>query len=145
MQEFIAFLADQWILSVAFVIVVALLAWSYIGPRVRGFAELAPKDAIRLINQEDAVVLDVRGENEFLAGHIINAVNIPLTYLEKRIGELEQYKGRPMVVVCQSGARSGQACAQLRKHGFDQVSSLGGGLLAWQHDKFPVSKNKKAK
>lgn len=145
MQEYIAFLSDQWFLVVALVVVVVMLVWSYIGPQMRGYTEVSPKDAIRLMNQEDALVLDVRGENEFLDGHIINAINIPVNYLDKRLGELEPHKSRPIVVVCRTGGRASQACSTLRKQGFEKVSALAGGLLAWQHDKYPVSKNKKAK
>lgn len=143
MQEFFTFLSDQWMLSVTFVVLFLMLLWSFIAPSVRGFAELKSIDIVKLINNDNTVVLDVRSENEFIEGHIVNAINIPTSYLAKRIDELEKHKGKALVVVCKSGARSKAACGMLRKAGFEDVVSLAGGILAWQHDKYPVTKGKK--
>jgi rhodanese-related sulfurtransferase len=140
MQEFLAFLIDEWMLSVSFVALTLMLGWSFIAPSLRGFAELKPVEIIKTINAEGTVVLDVRSENEFLDGHIINSINIPANYLAKRMAELEKYKSSPVVVVCKSGSRSKMACVSLRKEGFENVVGLSGGLLAWQHDKFPLTK-----
>ena len=142
MEEFMAFLVDQWMLSAAFVAISAMLVWSFISAAVQGFKALRPADAILVMNKDDAVMLDVRSENEFLSGHIINSINIPLTYLGKRIEELDKHKESNIVVVCQSGARSKQACSQLKKAGFERVSVLSGGIMAWQHDKLPLNKKK---
>ncbi len=142
-MEFFNFLLDQWMLSVTFLVLSLMLIWSFIAPSLRGFAELRPVEIVKLINDDGTVVLDVRSENEFLQGHIVDSINIPATYLAKRIEELNQHKEKALVVVCKSGARSKMACSILRKAGFENVTSLAGGLLAWQHDKFPVTKGKK--
>lgn len=142
MQEFFTFLADQWMLSATFLLLSVMLVWSFIAPSIRGFAELRPVEIVRLINDDDTVVVDVRSENEFMEGHIVGSINIPAAYLAKRIEELEKYKQRAVVVVCKSGSRSKPACAMLRKSGFENITGLAGGLLAWQHDKYPVSKGK---
>ena len=88
----------------------------------------------------NAVVLDVREDNEYLKGHIINSVHIPLSYLSNRIGELDKHKDKPIIVSCRSGQRSGQACAMLKKQGFENVYNLSGGMMAWQNDNLPVTK-----
>lgn len=143
MQEFFTFLSDQWMLSVTFLVLFFMLLWSFIAPSVRGFAELKSAEIVKLINNDNTVVLDVRSENEFIEGHIVNSINIPTGYLTKRINELDKYKEKALVVVCKSGARSKAACTLLRKAGFEDVVSLAGGLLAWQHDKYPVTKGKR--
>ena len=142
MQEFFTFLLDQWLLSATFLVLSLMLTWSFIAPSIRGFAELRPVEIVRLINDDNTFVLDVRSENEFIEGHIIGSTNIPAGYLAKRMSELEKYKERAFVVVCKSGARSKMACAMLRKAGFENVTGLAGGLLAWQHEKYPISKGK---
>ncbi|MFV0187120.1 rhodanese-like domain-containing protein [Empedobacter falsenii] len=69
--------------------------------------------------QEGALLLDVRTNAEFLAGHHADSVNIPLQELESRIGELSSKK---IVTVCRSGARSGQAEVILKNKGFDAIN-----------------------
>lgn len=97
-------------------------------------------EAVLLINRSHAVVLDIRDQAEFAAGHITDARHIPLADLEKRSAELSKFKAKPVLVVCQSGARSAKAVALLRKAGFEQVKQINGGLQAWQEAKLPVIK-----
>lgn len=94
----------------------------------------------QLINRGKSTVVDVRSAEEFAAGHLRDAKNIPLPDLTARIGELEKSKGRSVVVVCQSGARADKAVRQLAAAGFDDVVSLDGGLTAWQAAGLPVAK-----
>lgn len=92
------------------------------------------------MNRGKSTVVDVRSAEEFAAGHLRDAKNIPLADLATRIGELEKSKGRSVVVVCQTGARSDKAVRQLAAAGFDDVVSLDGGLTAWQAAGLPVAK-----
>jgi len=91
-----------------------------------------------LMSHEDAVVLDVREDGEYRQGHIADAVHIPLSQLERRIDELKKYQGRPLVLCCRSGNRSGAAARLLRKHGFEAVKNLAGGMLAWENAQLPI-------
>lgn len=86
------------------------------------------------------MVLDVREENEFATGHIPEAKNIPLSKLTERAGELKKYQQKPVVVNCQGGVRSANACGQLQKAGFTSVYNLKGGINAWNEAKLPVAK-----
>ncbi len=94
----------------------------------------------QIMNRGKSTVIDVRTPEEFAAGHLRDAKNIPLADLATRIGELEKSKGRSVVVVCQSGARADKAVRQLAAAGFDDVVSLDGGLTAWQAAGLPVAK-----
>jgi len=114
----------------------AMLVW----PMLRRGASVTPNEAVMLINH-GALVLDVREDVEFAIGHIADARHIPLSQLASRCNELEKWKGKPVVVNCQSGMRSAKACAVLRKNGFAQVSNLAGGLAAWQSAKLPVTRD----
>lgn len=143
MQEIMLFLSAHWMLSVSFFALSAMLSWTFIAPSVRGFQELKPAEAVRIVNNEEALILDVRSENEFQSGHVTKAINIPLQVLSGRIGELEKYKDKPVLAMCRSGNRSSSACAILRKQGFTNVTNLAGGIMAWQHDSFPLTKKKK--
>ncbi len=118
----------------------AMLFWSLFGNRIRGIKEVDCTAALQLINHKDALVLDVRNDEEYKAGHILNSTPIPLGKLNERIGELEKHRERPIVVVCRSGSRSGAACATLGKHGFAQAFILAGGVMAWQKANLPLEK-----
>ena len=118
----------------------AILVWPFINRRLSGVPEVGALEAVQLLNRKNAVMIDVREPAEFGAGHAPNAKNIPLAQLDKRIGELEKFKGRPVVVVCQTGGRSHAATAQLKKAGFAEVVVLAGGIGAWQQANMPVEK-----
>lgn len=105
-----------------------------------GAGGLSPVEATQLINRENAVVVDVREVAEFATGHLPNARNIPLGELEKRSGELAKFKNKPLILVCQSGARSGRAMATVKAAGFDKVYNLAGGVAQWRKDNLPIVK-----
>jgi rhodanese-related sulfurtransferase len=89
------------------------------------------------------VVIDVRPLADFVQGHIINAINIPMNGFKNQIGTLHKHQGRPIIVNCRSGSQSAMACNQLRKAGFQEVYNLRGGILAWQSANLPVTRKKR--
>ncbi len=105
-----------------------------------GGAGVSPMQATLMINREDAVVVDVREPAEYTGGHIPNSRHIPLSQLDKRLPELEKFKGRSLIVNCASGNRSSAACARLRSAGFEKVFNLSGGISAWDQAGLPVTK-----
>jgi rhodanese-related sulfurtransferase len=96
--------------------------------------------ATQLMNRDDALVVDLRPAAEFAGGHILGARNIPLADLERRAGELDKHKAKPLIVHCGDGNRAGGGAALLRKHGFANVLNLSGGYAAWQQAGLPVEK-----
>ena len=117
-----------------------MLFWSYFGNRLRGIKEVDHIAAMQLINHKNALMLDVREQSEYAAGHVVNSKLIPLGKLKERIGELEKYRERPIVVICRSGQRSASACALLGKQGFSQAYNLNGGVMAWQKASLPLER-----
>ena len=101
--------------------VVAVLAVGYL-QFMRG-GDVTGSDARRLVDA-GARLVDVRTPEEFAAGHIAGAVNIPVQELDRRIGELEPKEG-PIVVYCRTGIRSGRATLVLKGAGYPQVHDLG--------------------
>lgn len=110
-------------------------------PMLRGNADgVSPQQAVLLVNRENAVIVDVREEAEFAAGHLPAARNIPLKEIEARSSELKKFIKRPLILVCQSGNRSRNALEVLRKAGFERVVNLDGGFAAWSQAGQPVSR-----
>lgn len=105
-----------------------------------GAAGINPTEAVQLINREKAVVVDVCSPQEFAAGHVTGAKNVPLAELEGKLGSVVKNKGVPLLLVCASGVRSRKAVAIARKLGYDNARSLTGGMGAWRSASLPVQK-----
>ena len=101
---------------------------------------VSPLQVTQLINRGKTSILDVSTDAEFAAGHLRDAKHIPLKDLPSRIAELDKFKGKTVVVVCQTGVRSNKAAAILKKAGFEDVVSLEGGTAAWQAANLPIAK-----
>ena len=95
---------------------------------------VTPKEASVLTSEKKAVIVDVREEDEWNAGHIAGAVHIPLKQLETRLPELQQYKDKTIITQCRSGKRSADALEVLKSAGFTNVYSMDGGIMAWSKD-----------
>ncbi|MDP2029249.1 MAG: rhodanese-like domain-containing protein [Thiobacillus sp.] len=133
------FIQDNWMLASLALASGSMLAWSFIGNKLSGVDEADTLKATRLYN-DDALVLDVREDKEFAAGHIPKAKHIPLGQLANRIKELDKFKGKPVLVTCRSGQRSARACGMLKKAGFETVYNQAGGIIAWERANLPVTK-----
>ncbi len=118
-----------------------MLLWPEISKLVGGgMGEIGTLEATRLMNQGPSLVIDVRDEKEFAAGHLPKARHIPLKELEKRVGEIGKFKEKPVIVTCKSGPRSASASRILKRAGFANVYHIKGGQAAWQQASQPVEK-----
>ncbi len=90
------------------------------------------------------IVLDVRSDEEYMSGHIPNAVNINHDQLTDKLSLLSQKlagdKSTLIVVHCRSGRRAAMAEEILRDNGFSQVRHLTGDIKAWQQNNLPITK-----
>lgn len=137
MGQFLEFVANHWILVSALIVLLALLAWDSshkAGPKV------STHEATRLINQNNALVLDIREKADFKAGHLVDSVNIPNSQVLNRISELEKHKSDPIIVVCKTGQTASAASKTLKDNGFAQVYRLGGGIMEWTNNNLPLVK-----
>ncbi|MEJ2480328.1 MAG: rhodanese-like domain-containing protein [Acidihalobacter sp.] len=140
MQEYLQFVGNHPLLFVALAAVIAAIAWTELQRFASGVKHLSASEAVILMNQDDAMVLDVREDNEVRDGTIGKAKHIPLSALNQRLRELEKHRDKTIIAYCRSGARSSRACSTLRKAGFEKVVNLRGGILAWREANLPVRK-----
>ena len=140
LEQLTEFAGNHPYLVMAFAVLLALTFFNEMKIATQRFASLTPAAAVRLMNNEDVVVLDVREPSETVGGKIAKAIQIPVGAVAKRIGELQKHKDKTLLVYCKTGARSGIACKELSRNGFDKVYSLNGGIMAWQDAHLPVSK-----
>ncbi len=133
------FIIDNWMLLAVALTSAGMLFWPVLKGATGG--SLTAQGAVQLINREKAVVIDVCEASEFAAGHVGGAKNIPLNQLEDKLPATVKNKALPVILVCQSGARSNRAVAIAKKLGYEQAQSLGGGLGAWRSANLPVEKS----
>lgn len=142
-MEFIEFAQRQWFLfALAFLLLGALIVTELMR-RLSGITGVDPNQLTQLINQDDALVIDVRDTAAFRAGHIPSARHLPSGELRQRLKEIAKYKSRPTVVYDANGAHTGNHAKVLKKDGFERVHTLRGGIASWREANLPVSKAKK--
>ena len=132
------FIVENWMLIAVAVSSGAMLMW----PLVKGATggSLSPAGAVQLINRERGVVIDVSEPEEFAAGHVGGARNVPLGQLETRLPEVVKNKTVPLILVDASGGRSVRAEAIARKLGYEKAQAMAGGLKSWKDANLPVEK-----
>lgn len=142
MSDFIEFALHNWLLFAAMFAIAGMLVGGEVLRKVRGVSALDAAGVLRLLNDQDAVIVDIRDLGEYKDGHIPQARHIPFNGLQERLGELAKIKDKPLVLYCRTGATSQSACALLKKNGFTDVHSLNGGLSTWLDAKLPISRKK---
>jgi len=107
---------------------------------VAGITTLSVTEAVMLMNRKSALVLDVREPDEFAQGHLQGARHVPLSQLSARVKELEKFRDKPVLVVCERGRRANAAAKLLKAQNFTTLNVLKGGMQAWIEAKMPSSK-----
>lgn len=140
MGQFLEFAGNHPFLFAALILIVLLMVMNESRRKLLGFKEVGTNDAVRLMNSEDALMLDVREDSEFKSGHIANAVHIPLGLLESRLKEIDEHKEKPVIVCCRSGQRALKGASILQRQGFKSIYKLNGGMMAWSDAGLPVKR-----
>ncbi len=142
MEQVFEFIGNHPILTGLFgVVLAAWIAWE-LSRLARKWREIGTLEAVRLINRDDALVLDVSNSADHAAGHIIGAVHMPPSRIEAGDQKLLKCKDDPVLVYCKNGQISPQMANRLVKLGFSNVHVLTGGLAQWTSDQQPVSRHK---
>lgn len=141
-QRLPEFIGNHFILVAGFVLVALALVVTSFGQLFRKYKMISPNELVRLINRENALVIDVSSNTEFENGHIAGARHVALSQIDPERKDLVKVRALPVVVVCRSGQSAQSVCARLSKSGFNQVHCLDGGMNAWLAADLPVVKGK---
>lgn len=136
-EQIFSFIGNHYILVSIFVF---LLVAFIINEGKQGGAAISTGNLVNLVNREEAVIVDIRDNKDFGAGHIAGAINIPFASIDSRVGELESYREKPIVLVCKMGQHAGAAGRKLKAQGFLDVRRLSGGMAEWGASSLPVVK-----
>ncbi len=136
-SQLIEFSSNHFFLVTAFFLLLAMLVAGEARMRMGGIRNIEPGAATRLLNDQNAVFVDVRPDQDYRQGHIANALNVTAA---DQPAALEKYRDRPLIVYCASGNKSIAFGSRLRKQGFETVYNLKGGILAWQKADLPLTR-----
>jgi rhodanese-related sulfurtransferase len=139
MTDLLKFALENWVLILAALTSGVLLLLPSLRGGV-GAGAVGTTEAVRLINRERAVLIDVSEPEEFAQGHAAGARNVPLNSLQGA-KELPSNKQLPLVLMCSTGARASRAASELRKLGHERAIALAGGLKAWREANLPLEKS----
>lgn len=136
------FLIDNAVLVLAALTSGGLLLWPALRGGTGGAGAVSVSEAVRLMNREKAVLLDIRDAAAYAAGHATGARQVAADQLTQTPAPagLPGNKAIPVLLMCDRGARSSRAAAQLRKAGWERAVSVEGGLAAWREAQLPVDK-----
>lgn len=140
MQEYIDFASNNFLLIAGFIGVLGFIIKTEISRLTRKYKQVNVNQAVMLLNNDNTSVVDVREDKEIQGGVIKGAQHIKLAELSSKIGGISKDKAAPVLVYCRSGSRSGHACQLLTKAGYEDVSNLAGGILAWESANLPLAK-----
>lgn len=141
MHDIILFLQQHSVLSTCLMIILLLLILLEFIKNKSQTHQLTPNDAVRLINHEHAIVVDIRNADAFANGHIIHAHSHPLKTLSSTLKKLEKFKSHPIIITCANGTDSSRAMTILTAAGFEKVYSLKNGLPAWIEAEMPITRS----
>jgi rhodanese-related sulfurtransferase len=144
MEQLLDFTSKNMVLAVLLMISLFVLIFSELRRKASGMVAVEPAAAVALINN-DGIVIDLRSNEAFSGGHIVNAKNIPYADLDAHTEKIEKFKNKPIVAVCDAGVTSTRAVAALRNSGFVSAYGLKGGMNAWTQAGLPVVSGKKTK
>ncbi len=137
-DQLLAFFHNHLGLFAAAAGVLLLLIANEVHGSVTGGRKLGPQEAVRLINDREAVVVDLRPAADFKKAHLLRAINLPVAKLDERAAELGKDKARPVILYDALGG-GGEAAAKLRKLGHTEVYPLRGGINGWIGANLPVT------
>lgn len=147
MAHFFQFVTAHWVLWTAFLIVVILIILEETrgSLAVGGAQRVSASQVVDMMNHQNAVVVDLRDNEAYAQGHIVNAMSLPYEQLESKIKKLNKYKKRPIILLAESSKQLMDAAKKLREQGFESLYSLTGGMQEWKNDGYPLVKGKTKK
>lgn len=143
-QQLEQFFANHTLMVFAWVALLIAVIFSFYKSATQKYKIVDNAQATQLINKEEAVVVDLRSDEEFRAGHIIDSVHVlPSELKAAKTNQIDKYKERPLILVDTNGFTSGSVAAAVAKQGFSKVYVLKEGLAGWRAASLPTVKKHK--
>ena len=141
MERIPEFVANHLFLFALLVSILMLLVWNLWGAVMSGLTPLTPRESVRKINHEGAVLVDIRKPDSYSQGHILGATNIPPESIGTRQQEVAKYQAQDVILCCEHGNDSLRAARLFRAQGLNRLFFIKGGLQAWRNANLPLVKD----
>lgn len=138
MEHLGQFISNHWGLWLALIVILLLIFINELLSQKKRAKELSTAAAVDMINHGDAVVFDIRDQEAFRKGHIIDSTRVTAEDFSQP--RMEKYKQKPFILVCTRGVQAASLAAKLREQGYSQPMVLAGGITAWQAAGLPLVK-----
>lgn len=136
------FIGNHFVLVTLFLLAAMMLVSTEFAALTRRYKAIAPAELTRLVNRDNALLIDVSAHSEFESGHIAGSRHVAMAQFDPDHKDLAKVKDLPVIVVCRTGQTSATACARLAAAGFSKVHWLDGGVASWKSADLPVAKGK---
>ena len=133
------FIVDYWYLFLVALSSGALLVWPLVRQGAGGAGAVSTAEAVRLINREKGVLIDVSEAAEYAAGHAAGSRSVPVGQIESS-KDVPTNKTLPLLLLCPNGSRAGRAAALLRSAGYEKAVAIVGGTAAWREAQLPMAR-----
>ena len=140
-QNLWIFILHHWLLVSCFVFLILLIIVEEGKSQGSGGGQVNPSQAISLMNDDKAVVIDIRSKEAYKRGHIVGAISFPKDKFDLSSPKLQNHKNKAIIVVCQKGNDANRLGLKIRRAGFD-VKILAGGMDAWKEANLPLKTKK---
>lgn len=138
MEHLSDFIIHHWALCLAFFILLMCIVIYELKMYQAQSKQLSPQEAVLLINQHQACVMDMRDPDLFSKGHILDAIQVRVD--DHANAKFKKHKEKPVILVCQKGTSARQAASVWMNAGYKHVHVLAGGVDAWKEAGFPIVK-----
>lgn len=140
MERIIEFVANHPFLIALWVAIAVLLLWNLFADSIGGIKGLNPAEVTRLMNHEDALLIDLRSKTDYDKGHILGAWNIPAASIDQQLDKIRNKAGdKPVILYCGNGMESQRVGRKLQQAGLERLHLLKGGLPSWQQASLPLT------
>ncbi|KTD73936.1 rhodanese-like domain-containing protein [Legionella tucsonensis] len=139
MEHLGQFIINHWQLWLALIVILLLIFINELVTQKKKAKELTPQAAVDLINNENAVVIDLRDKEVFKQGHIIDSINVKSEDFEQQ--KMDKYKNVPLILISTRVFEAQTIASKIRTQGY-QPHILSGGITSWQNAELPLVKGK---
>ncbi|QLZ67886.1 rhodanese-like domain-containing protein [Legionella sp. PC1000] len=139
MEHLGQFIINHWQLWLTLIVILVLIFINELVTQKKKAKELTPQAAVDLINNENAVVIDLRDKEAFKQGHIIDSINVKSEDFEQQ--KMDKYKNVPIILISARSSEAQTIASKIRTQGY-QPHILSGGITSWQNAELPLVKGK---
>lgn len=142
MEQLLEFITDNWMLVLAFMLILGYWVGAEIYHFSSGVKTITPETATQLYNRDNALFVDIRNNAEYRKSHLPGAFHMPSTEVDQLLDKLRRHQSQPLIVYDANGLQANKTARRLRKAGFETVYQLKTGLTGWESAGYPMERGK---